>query len=341
MKRNKKPSRTIMRGAALLALACCLLFAGCGAPASLLKQAPSPEPYPARTGENLFADPTGIPGGKTYPFQTGDADPGSEPGERSVRATLYYVTDEGYVLPVNAMIPWEAGIARACLSRLVATRENSNELKKQGLNAPIPDGTEIQLAIDDGEARVNLQNMPALSDYRAEQNLFVSVINTLTQFPSIETVSILINGSSAKTANGSELPAHEGKLALNVENGEIAVSGSASPVTLYFPNAAGSLFIPVTRYMSSGSLYRAISALAEGTELPGLRICFPENTLVLGAAIENGVLTVNFSSDFERIADTPGLYALAMHTVLLTAQPYGSIDEVQFTVNGVPFSTED
>ena len=40
------------------------------------------------------------------------------------------------------------------------------------------------------------------------------------------------------------------------------------------------------------------------------------------------------AEDFEAIADTPGLYDLAMQTVLLTAMPYGSIDEVRFTVNG-------
>ena len=340
MKPNANIFRRTKRTAALLLAA---FFAaslcGCGAPKSLFEETPSPLPATAAPGENPFADPSGRPAGSEYPFETGETAT-AEPGQ-SVRATLYYVTDEGYILPVSTVIPWETGIAKACLSRLIATAGNSNELKKLGLNAPIPAGTVIQLSIEDGEARVNLQNMPALADYREEQNLFVSVINTLTQFPSIDTVSVFINGSAARTANGSELPCGAGAYALNVENGDVAVSGSAKAVTLYFPNSSGSQFIPVTRYLSSDGLYRAISALAEGTELPGLRGCFPENTLVLGAAIEGGVLTVNLSKDFEKIAETPGRYSLAMHTVLLTARPYGSIDEIRFTVNGVPYAPDD
>ncbi len=339
MKPNVKSFRRIC-AALLCAVFVFAAFTGCGAPKSLFEGEPS-SPAPATAGPdgNPFASPTSLPYSGSYPFETGETAT-AEP-DRSVRATLYYITDDGYILPVSTVIPWETGIAKACLNRLIATSENSSALKKLGLNAPIPNGTEIQLAISDGEARVNLQNMPALADYREEQDLFVSVINTLTQFPSIDTVTVFINGSAGKTANGSELPCSAGALALNVENGEVAVSGSAKAVTLYFPNGAGSQFIPVTRYMNAGGLYRAISALAEGTDLPGLRCCFPEHTLVLGAAIENGVLTVNLSKDFERITDTPGLYGLAMHTVLLTAQPFGSIDEVRFTVNGVPFAPDE
>ena len=339
--KKKTRNRMIMRLTAALTLLCAVMLAGCGIPSGLIEE--NRTPLPVQTGgDNPFADPTGHPQPDgTYPNGS-DSDPAGpeNSGAKSIRTTLYYVTDEGYILPVRAEIPWEEGIAKACLMKLVATPENSNVLKKEGLNAPIPAGTEIQLAIDEGEARVNLQNMPALSDYRAEQNLFTSVINTLTEFSSIKTVSVFINGSTAKTANGSDLPSHSGKLALNVENGAVAASGSAKPVTLYFPNGSGGLIVPVTRYSESGGLYSAICALAAGTELPGLRGCFPENTLVLGAAIENGVLTVNLSKDFLSIAETPGLYGLAMHTVLLTAQPYGSIDEVVFTVNGTPYSPD-
>lgn len=339
MKINIKRNGRIMRLAALVCAA--LFFAGCGVPAGLLENDGEAKPVPEGS-ESLFADPTGLPQyDGSYALEP-DPKPGGQSAvnEKYIRTTLYYVTDEGYILPVAAEIPWEDGIARACLMRLVATPENANILKKEGLIAPIPNGTEIQLAIDAGEARVNLQNMPALGDYRSEQNLFTAVINTLTEFPSIDTVSVFINGSATKTVNGSELPVSAGKLALNVENGAIAVSGSAKPVTLYFPNGSGSQIIPVTRYLEASGLYAAISALAEGTELPGLRCCFPQKTLVLGAAIENGVLTINLSSDFLRIGETPGLFSLAMDTVLLTAQQFGSVDEVVFTVNGKPYSPD-
>lgn len=67
---------------------------------------------------------------------------------------------------------------------------------------------------------------------------------------------------------------------------------------------------------------------------------FPENTLVLGAVIENGILTVNLSSDFETVANDAGLLNLATQSVLLTALPYGSINEVHFAVNGIPLKID-
>ena len=85
---------------------------------------------------------------------------------------------------------------------------------------------------------------------------------------------------------------------------------------------------------------RRFKVHAAGTDLRGLRSCFPENTLVLGAVIENGILTVNLSSDFETVANDAGLLNIATQSVLLTALPYGSINEVHFAVNGIPLKID-
>lgn len=224
---------------------------------------------------------------------------------------------------------------------MTASDENRAALSKNGLKAVIPQGTEIQISIQNGEARVNLVNLPVMPDYDSEQQLFAAVVNTLTEFDSVETVSIFLNGCNDITANGSLPPQKHGKYALNVENAEIATSGSAKPLTLYFPNESGSLMIPITRYAEgSTDLYSCIQQLAAGTDLRGLRSCFPENTLVLGAVIENGILTVNLSSDFETVANDAGLLNLATQSVLLTALPYGSINEVHFAVNGIPLKID-
>lgn len=263
------------------------------------------------------------------------------PDGKKVNKTLYYLTDEGYLLPVVASVPQQAGIAKACLAKMTASDENRAALSKNGLKAVIPQGTEIQISIQNGEARVNLVNLPVMPDYDSEQQLFAAIVNTLTEFDSIETVSIFLNGCNDITANGSLPPQKHGKYALNVENAEIATSGSAKPLTLYFPNESGSLMIPITRYAEgSTDLYSCIQQLAAGTELRGLRSCFPENTLVLGAVIENGILTVNLSSDFETVANDAGLLNLATQSVLLTALPYGSINEVHFAVNGIPLKID-
>ena len=261
----------------------------------------------------------------------------------TMRVTLYYITDDGFVLPIQHEIPKQDGIAMACLTMLSAGNSDA-ELKARGLNAPIPEGTRISLAIEDGEARVDLSDVPNMTSAESERALFAALVNTLTQFRSVDRVSITVDGQSGRTANGNALPTDCSSFALNVEDEtvETASAGEMAELTLYFPNEQGSAFIPVTRYVSGEiSLYALLSKLAEGTTLSGLRNCFPEDTLILGAAIENGVLSINCSNDFLRINETPGLYSLAMHSVLLSANCFGHIDEIRFLVNGMPFESAE
>lgn len=215
--------------------------------------------------------PTAVP----TPVCSAPATDDAAPDGKKVNKTLYYLTDEGYLLPVVASVPQQAAIAKACLAKMTASDENRAALSKNGLKAVIPQGTEIQISIQNGEARVNLVNLPVMPDYDSEQQLFAAVVNTLTEFDSVETVSIFLNGCNDITANGSLPPQKHGKYALNVENAEIATSGSAKPLTLYFPNESGSLMIPITRYAEgSTDLYSCIQQLAAGTELRGLRSWF-------------------------------------------------------------------
>lgn len=314
----KYGKRSAVKVAALLVLLAIgvSFVSGCGV------ECPQESVTPQCTEEAASIDPTCSP-------QISE-----QPG-RIKRTTLYYRTDEGYIYPVNAEIPWEDGIAKACLMRLVDTAENRRSLQGQGLCAVIPDGTGIELDISNGHATVNLVDMPRLSSAEDETAMFVSIVNTLTEFSGVDTVSIFLDGRSTRTPNGNTTPNNQGPYRLNVEDSEIATSGSAKPITIYFPNASGSLNIPITRYVEGADdLYACINGLVSGTNMEYLRSCFPEDTLLLGAAIENGVLTVNLSSDFTQIAKTPGLYELAYDSVMTTAMQFGSVNEVRFTVNG-------
>ena len=327
------------RSAAIACLAGMLFLTGCiGVPTGITEDTNKPMPsQTASAGECTPAPNMDLTPDTAVNSGMGE---GKAPEVESVRLTLHYITDDGYVLPVSERIEKQDGIARACLTRLIASDDTANALKSQGLNAPIPSGTQIGLSIDGGEARVTLWGMSKLESREREIALYTAIVNTLTQFPSVQVVSISINGNDGETENGSIPPKKTGEYALNPEDSEIetGASGELSPLTLYFPNGAGSLFVPITRYVcGSAGLTTAIAQLAAGTTLPGLRGCFPENSLILGAAIENGILSVNCSDDFLKVDETSGLYSLAMQSVLLTARQFGSVDEIRFLVNGIPF----
>lgn len=99
-----------------------------------------------------------------------------------------------------------------------------------------------------GSARVDLTDIGQQTEEQ-EQAMVVAIVNTLTEFPSINNVSITIDGKEKKTlSNGTDISKPMESFALNIEDGEVPVSGEAHAFTLYFPNSAASLNIPVTRY---------------------------------------------------------------------------------------------
>ena len=258
------------------------------------------------------------------------------------RSTLYYISDEGYVVPVTKLIPWEEGIARACLSYMVSTPENVSAAREMGLMTAIPDGVALSLRVADGNALVDMSGLRALSSREEELNMIEAVTNTLIEFPTVNTVTITRDGRGGRLENGAELPIRHEAYPLNPEDPELAVSTGASAATLWFPNVSGAVNVPVTRYLGkTPSVYSVAAALVEGTSKSGLRSCFPEGTLLLGAAIENGTATVNLSDDFKAVTETERLYSLAYRSLYLTLSDEFGITGLRIQVNGVPFEPEE
>lgn len=206
----------------------------------------------------------------------------SEAGFR--RTVLYYTAEDGFVVPVMKRIPWEEGIGKAALGYLVDTEANRAAAEQMGLEAPVPEGASFTLRIgDEGNAVVDISGLQELPDAAAEQAMVTGIVNTLTEFDSIHTVQVTLDGAKvAALPHGTDISEAFSTLPLNVEEGTLAVSsGNAHPMTLYFPNAAASLNVPVTRYgLEVPTLSGAVEALLDGPAADGLR-GFPEGTALL------------------------------------------------------------
>ncbi len=257
------------------------------------------------------------------------------------RVTVHYVSDEGFIVPVTKLIPREEGIAKACLSYMISTPENVSAARELGLYPSIPDGARLSLSIADGNALADIGGMSALPSREAELAMIESVVNTLTGFPTINTVTITRDGRGGTLENGTELPVRQKAYALNPEDGELAASAGGESLTLYFPNSSGALTVPVTRIAGGRSLYSLASALVGGPASKGLLGCFPEGTLLLGATLENGVVTVNLSDDFRRVSETEGLFTLCHRTTWLTLKEGFDFDRLKFQVNGLDYAPEE
>jgi germination protein M len=121
------------------------------------------------------------------------------PQQEMAKVTLYFKDSEGrYLLPKTREVPKVTGIARAALEALCAG-------ETEGDCSPVlPPGSEVlDLNIKpDGICVVDL-NLAATkiseNDPRAEALAVYAIVNTLTEFPTVQSVQILVEGQNRKT----------------------------------------------------------------------------------------------------------------------------------------------
>ncbi len=110
----------------------------------------------------------------------------------------YFEDENGFVVPVNTKIKWEEGIAKATLRSMVVGSETEKRIKGSGLHGVLPEGTEIRgMAIKDGLCRVDFtKNILNTSSYEQEENMISAITYTLTEFPTINKVELLVEGQA-------------------------------------------------------------------------------------------------------------------------------------------------
>jgi len=110
----------------------------------------------------------------------------------------YYEDENGFVVPVNTQIPWEEGIAKATLRSMVIGSETEKRIAQSNLHGVLPEGTEIRgMSIKDGLCRVDFsKNILNTSTYEQEENIISAITYTLTEFPTINKVELLVEGQA-------------------------------------------------------------------------------------------------------------------------------------------------
>ena len=122
-------------------------------------------------------------------------------GNGNLTIVLYFVNKEGYLTAEKRVIPKTPGVARAAMNELI-----KGPTAQSGLYASIPPGTRLKdIKIEDGLATVDFTESiqskhPGGS---AGESLTIgSIVNTLTQFPSVQEVQILVEGRVVETLAG-------------------------------------------------------------------------------------------------------------------------------------------
>lgn len=257
------------------------------------------------------------------------------------RTVFYFSNDNDLLVPVVQDIPWVEGIGKSALQCLVDSPELRIKLSEKGLRPTLPEGTElVGMTIRDGLAKVDFNS--AFLDFpseKAELNGINSVIYTLTEFPTVDKVQILVNGMSLeKGHHGSNLAGIFDRKNINMET---SVSADKTvPVTLYFKgsNHDGNFtyFVPVTRMVveTDNLIKTAIEELVKGPQSPGLASILPKDTKVLDVVQRDSEVVVDFSKEIEGYGGGVDVEQSLVDSVVLTVSQFPGVEKVSLLVDG-------
>jgi len=257
------------------------------------------------------------------------------------QTVVYYEDGDGYLVPVQRDVVRQDGIAKATLELMVSSARNDMDAARLGLSPVVPEGTTFELDIADGHARVDLGKAALeAGDKQQEENMRTAIVWALTEFDTVKDVNFLVNGQKMDTlTHGTNISGSYTRVGLNQEEPAQATFADMDEVQMYFPAQDGRLLVPVSRSVSAQSdVATAVFEFLRGPkEDSGLETPLDGDVQLLGVSVENGVVTINFSREFTRIAERSDGGVQTMRALMMTCTRYPGIKKVKILVDGEPY----
>lgn len=248
---------------------------------------------------------------------------------------LYYRNEEGLVIPVMKKIPWEEGIGKAALGQLIDQPVLREDLAIVGLQPVLPSGTEILgMSINDGLCKVDFnKNILSYDSEIDEKAIVQSIVYTLTEFPAIDRVQLMVDGEIIKELTyGTKV-----NVPLERENINLVdtLGDETVPVTVYYKgttNGEDNYFIPVTKGVNAlkADVKSVLVALLEGApEGTGLYTEIPEGVSVNDVYVKEGIAYVDLTEEIKRMPENEEIQQSLVYEIGLT------LKEVEPSINQV------
>lgn len=265
--------------------------------------------------------------------------------EDTRETVLYFQDSEGYLVPVMRRIPWEEGIAKTTLSNMIDSAELREALSGTGLVPIIPSGTEIiGISIDEdtGICKVDFSaEIKNIETLKEEENLIKGIVYTLTEFPAIEEVQLMVEGEI--------VPSLKHDIAINNPLGRENINyiGSReegiSNVVVYYKGEANDefdYFVPVTipTMAPRPNVNTALELLLEGPPADtGLRTDLPENISLAAIDIREGTAFIDLDLEGDKLSQ--GEINSIIKNIGLTLSEFEEIDKVEILIDGQVVNT--
>lgn len=264
--------------------------------------------------------------------------------EDGMRKTVMYFKDkQGLLVPVMRKIPWEEGIAKLTLRNMVDSPELREIIGSTGLSPIIPAGTEIRgMSINEETGICKVDFSKEVLNYeteKEEEDLIKGVVYTLTEFPAVREVQILIEGNNLLSLkHGTDLSSSFKRENINLAG---KLDDEKSKVVVYYKGnnleEDYEYFVPVTipTLAPVPNIYTALETLFDGPPSDlGLSSDIPQGTSFHGVDIKEGVAYVDVSFDYDNPPNEDEVFNNMMKNIGLTLGEFDDIEKVELLLDG-------
>lgn len=281
--------------------------------------------------------------------ETLDASPDTETAGQEQAATvmrdIYLIDSNGFVVSQSLPLPKTDSIAKQALEHLVADGPVS-EILPNGFRTVLPAGTTVDVDITkDGKAVVDFSEEFTAYNPDDELKIVQAVTWTLTQFDSVDTVELKVNGYplTEMPANGTPISPNGLSRAdgINTEGSSVADITNTRPVIVYYLAQSGdnAYYVPVTRRVSNLEKDDVAAVIHELVEGPGMQTALVSGLigdvkLMDAPKIEDGNVTLNFNEEFLRSSENKMISDETLHSLVLSLTEQSGIKSVSVLVNG-------
>lgn len=271
---------------------------------------------------------------------------------KTVMTELYLIDKNGYVVPQSMALPHSQGVTKQALEYLVQDGPVTDMLPS-GFRAVLPADTQVDVDVTkDGKATVDFSK--EFANYKKEDELRIlqAVTWTMTQFDSVKSVTIKMNGTKLKEMPVNHTPISKNLTrasGINIDTSDIADLTHTKPLTVYYLGGKADYYyyVPVTKRISSTEKDMAGAVVEQLAEVPSgkknlVTEFMPELALVEKPKVKDGEVTLNFTESIFGSFEENTVSQRLVNALVLSLTEQKNIKKVDIQVNGkASLKTED
>lgn len=258
--------------------------------------------------------------------------------------TIYYRDGEGWLIPVTRWIEKQEGIARAAITGLTDCPLTREEIEYYGIYPVLPQGTQILgLTIRDQVATIDFdRNILNYDSEVDERGIVASVVYTLTEFKTVKSVKILINGYPQGTLKfGTDISGSLSRDNILINCDRANLAGGNKKLDVYFFRDANERFkyiVPVSMEYEADDGVDAIEKmfgfLSRGYVKDGFYSELPAGVKFLSSDINGNIVTVNLSKELKNYGGGTLREESLLKQIVYTLRQLDGITGVKLLIEG-------